>query len=73
MRGWSAEQLAEAAGARLVEPGTRTSGPTRAVIDSRHAGPGDLFVGLPGERVDGGRFAEDVLGAGAWGVLVGEG
>jgi UDP-N-acetylmuramoyl-tripeptide--D-alanyl-D-alanine ligase len=73
MRGWSAEQVAEAAGARLVEPGTRTSGPTRAVIDSRHAGPGDLFVGLPGERVDGGRFAEDVLGAGAWGVLVGEG
>jgi UDP-N-acetylmuramoyl-tripeptide--D-alanyl-D-alanine ligase len=73
MRGWSAEQLADAAGARLVEPGTRTSGPTRAVIDSRHAGPGDLFVGLPGERVDGGRFADDVLGAGAWGVLVGEG
>jgi UDP-N-acetylmuramoyl-tripeptide--D-alanyl-D-alanine ligase len=73
MRGWSAEQVADAAGARLVEPGTRTSGPTRAVIDSRHAGPGDLFVGLPGERVDGGRFAEDVLGAGAWGVLVGEG
>jgi UDP-N-acetylmuramoyl-tripeptide--D-alanyl-D-alanine ligase len=73
MRGWSAEQVADAAGARLVEPGTRTSGPTRAVIDSRHAGPGDLFVGLPGERVDGGRFADDVLGAGAWGVLVGEG
>jgi UDP-N-acetylmuramoyl-tripeptide--D-alanyl-D-alanine ligase len=73
MRGWSAEQVADAAGARLVEPGTRTSGPARAVIDSRHAGPGDLFVGLPGERVDGGRFAEDVLGAGAWGVLVGEG
>jgi UDP-N-acetylmuramoyl-tripeptide--D-alanyl-D-alanine ligase len=73
MRGWSAEQVADAAGARLVEPGTRSSGPTRAVIDSRHAGPGDLFVGLPGERVDGGRFAEDVLGAGAWGVLVGEG
>jgi UDP-N-acetylmuramoyl-tripeptide--D-alanyl-D-alanine ligase len=42
------------------------------VIDSRHAGPGDLFVGLPGERVDGGRFAAEVLGAGAWGVLVGE-
>ena len=42
------------------------------MIDSRHAGPGDLFVGLPGERVDGGRFAADVLGAGAWGVLVGE-
>jgi UDP-N-acetylmuramoyl-tripeptide--D-alanyl-D-alanine ligase len=48
------------------------SGPARAVIDSRHAGPGDLFVGLQGERVDGGRFAGDVLGANAWGVLVAE-
>ncbi len=73
MRGWDAERIAAAAGARLVEPGPSGSGPTRAVIDSRHAGPGDLFVGLPGERVDGGRFAGDVLGAGAWGVLVGEG
>src|SRR3954471_19221887 len=72
MRDWSAEQVAAAAGARLVEPGTRTSGPARAVIDSRHAGPGDLFVGLPGERVDGGGFAADVLAAHAWGVLVGE-
>jgi UDP-N-acetylmuramoyl-tripeptide--D-alanyl-D-alanine ligase len=73
MRSWSAERVADAAGARLVEPGDGGSGPSRAVIDSRHAGPGDLFVGLPGERVDGGRFAADVLGAGAWGVLVGEG
>ena len=32
-------------------------GPARAVIDSRAAGPGDLFVGLVGEHVDGGRFA----------------
>ncbi|HWH94930.1 MAG TPA: UDP-N-acetylmuramoyl-tripeptide--D-alanyl-D-alanine ligase [Baekduia sp.] len=72
MRGWSAERLAQAAGARLAAPGRAGSGPARAVIDSRHAGPGDLFVGLPGERVDGGRFARDVLAAGAWGVLVGE-
>jgi UDP-N-acetylmuramyl pentapeptide synthase len=40
------------------------------VIDSRAAGPGDLFVGLPGEQVDGGRFAVDALAGGAWGVLV---
>jgi len=73
VRDWTPDQVAEAAGARLVEPGDRTSGPTRAVIDSRQAGSGDLFVGLPGERVDGGRFADAVLGAGAWGVLVGEG
>lgn len=73
MRGWDAERVAAAAGARVVEPGRRGEGPTRAVVDSRHAGPGDLFFGLPGERVDGGRFAADVLGAGAWGVVVGEG
>jgi UDP-N-acetylmuramoyl-tripeptide--D-alanyl-D-alanine ligase len=72
MRGWSAERVAAAAGARLVAPAGSSSGPARAVIDSRHAGPGDLFVGLPGEHVDGGRFAADVLRAGAWGVLVGE-
>jgi UDP-N-acetylmuramoyl-tripeptide--D-alanyl-D-alanine ligase len=47
-----------------------TSGPERVTIDSREAGPGALFVGLPGERVDGGRFAPQALGAGAWGALV---
>jgi UDP-N-acetylmuramoyl-tripeptide--D-alanyl-D-alanine ligase len=39
------------------------------VIDSRQAGRGSLFVGLPGEHVDGGRFAPHALAAGAWGVL----
>ncbi|MGH2853229.1 MAG: UDP-N-acetylmuramoyl-tripeptide--D-alanyl-D-alanine ligase [Solirubrobacteraceae bacterium] len=42
----------------------------RAVIDSRAVQPGDLFVGLPGERVDGGAYAAQALHAGAWGVLV---
>ena len=72
MRGWDADRIAAAAGARVLQPGRRSEGPVRAVIDSRHAGPGDLFVGLEGEHVDGGRFAADVLAAGAWGVLVGE-
>ena len=40
------------------------------MIDSRSIGPGDLFVGLAGERVDGGTFAAAALEAGAWGVLV---
>jgi UDP-N-acetylmuramoyl-tripeptide--D-alanyl-D-alanine ligase len=39
-------------------------------IDSRSVQPGDLFVGLPGERVDGGAYAAQALSAGAWGVLV---
>jgi UDP-N-acetylmuramoyl-tripeptide--D-alanyl-D-alanine ligase len=39
-------------------------------IDSRAVEPGDLFVGLPGSRVDGGLYAASALAAGAWGVLV---
>ena len=68
MKSWDAARVAEAAGARLIAPGS--GGPTRAVIDTRSIEPGDLFVGLRGERVDGGRFAADALAAGAWGVLV---
>jgi UDP-N-acetylmuramoyl-tripeptide--D-alanyl-D-alanine ligase len=63
--------VAEAAGGRLVagEPGT--AGPRRAVVDSREAGEGDLFVGLHGANADGSRFAKAALDAGAWGALVG--
>jgi UDP-N-acetylmuramoyl-tripeptide--D-alanyl-D-alanine ligase len=68
VRGWDADRVAAAAVARLVRGGE--GGPERVVIDSREAGPGDLFVGLTGENVDGGRFAAGALAAGAWGVLV---
>jgi UDP-N-acetylmuramoyl-tripeptide--D-alanyl-D-alanine ligase len=82
---WDAARIADAAGARLVHPGGELDrdagsgappspvdrpGPQRVVIDSRQVRPGDLFVGLPGERVDGGAYAADALRAGAWGVLV---
>jgi UDP-N-acetylmuramoyl-tripeptide--D-alanyl-D-alanine ligase len=67
---WSPEQVAEAAGGRLASPVSLPGGPARAVIDSRAVGPGDLFVGLVGEHVDGGRFAAQALAGGAWGVLV---
>ncbi|HEY7620802.1 MAG TPA: UDP-N-acetylmuramoyl-tripeptide--D-alanyl-D-alanine ligase [Solirubrobacteraceae bacterium] len=70
MREWSPEQVAQAAGGRLVAPAPKPDGPERATIDSRAAGPGDLFVGLVGEHADGGRFAPQALAAGAWGVLV---
>jgi len=69
MRTWTPEQVVRAAGARLVAPAPTTTGPERAVIDSREAGPGALFVGLRGENLDGGRFAPQALAAGAWGVL----
>jgi UDP-N-acetylmuramoyl-tripeptide--D-alanyl-D-alanine ligase len=71
---WSPEQVAAAAGARLAGPPPAVRGPApgpqRVTIDSRDVRPGDLFVGLPGTRVDGGRFAGAALAAGAWGVLV---
>ncbi len=41
------------------------------MIDSREVRKGDLFVGLPGERADGGEFGAAALQAGAWGILVG--
>jgi UDP-N-acetylmuramoyl-tripeptide--D-alanyl-D-alanine ligase len=84
MRSWSPERVAQAAGARLLAPsaaaadaapvgsagaGRAGPGPSRVTIDSREIVPGDLFVGLPGERVDGGHFAGQALDAGAWGVL----
>lgn len=37
----------------------------RVVIDSRQAGPGDLFVALPGERSDGHQYVEAALQRGA--------
>jgi UDP-N-acetylmuramoyl-tripeptide--D-alanyl-D-alanine ligase len=57
-------------GSALAAGSDHLPGPVQAVIDSRGAGPGDLFVGLPGERVDGGRFAPAALAQGVWGVLV---
>ncbi len=70
MRSWSAERIAEAAGAELLAGTESTAGPERATIDSREAGPGALFVGLPGSSVDGGAFARQALEEGAWGALV---
>ncbi len=74
MIGWTAEQVAEAAGARIARPGLHdASGPTHAVIGSAEATPGALFFGLPGSRVDGGIYAPQALAAGVWGVLVSPG
>jgi UDP-N-acetylmuramoyl-tripeptide--D-alanyl-D-alanine ligase len=74
VRRWTDQQVAAAAGAELVRAARDGGqGPARAVIDSRAIEPGDLFLALPGERVDGGRFAADALRAGAWGVLAAPG
>ena len=65
----SPEQIAAEAHAEIVTRGP-DSHPERAVIDSREVRRGDLFVGIAGEHIDGGRFSSDALSAGAWGVLV---
>jgi UDP-N-acetylmuramoyl-tripeptide--D-alanyl-D-alanine ligase len=70
MKRWSPEQIARAAGARILTTAAEPIGPERAVVDSRRAGPGDLFVGLRGHQDDGGRHAPAALEAGAWGALV---
>jgi UDP-N-acetylmuramoyl-tripeptide--D-alanyl-D-alanine ligase len=63
------EQIAAQAGAEIVARGAGGR-PIRAAVDSRTVGAGDLFVGIPGDRVDGGQFAAAALGAGAWGAIV---
>ncbi len=40
------------------------------VIDSRQVQPGDLFVAIPGERVDGHKFVKTVLEQGAYAAMV---
>ena len=73
MKHWSDQRVAGTAGAELARPhpdGRAGDGPSRVTIDSREVAPGDLFVGIPGERADGGSFAAGALRAGAWGVMV---
>lgn len=41
-------------------------------MDSRQVQPGDLFIGLPGERVDGGCFWRQAVAAGAMAALISE-
>ena len=71
MRTRTAGWVADASQARLVAGDAAAPGHRRAVVDTREVAVGDLFVGLRGERTDGGEFAGEALNAGAWGVLVG--
>ena len=64
------QELAAAVGGRLVEapePALAVSGGVR--FDSREIGPGDLFLALPGQRVDGHDFAGAARERGAVAVL----
>ena len=46
---------------------------TALTCDSRCASNGSLFLGLPGERVDGGSFWAQALAAGAAAAVIGPG
>ena len=59
MIAWFSPLVSRRPPARELALGDAEIGPTRAVIDTRAIEPGDLFVGLRGERVDGGRFAAE--------------
>jgi UDP-N-acetylmuramoyl-tripeptide--D-alanyl-D-alanine ligase len=71
----SPTEIARAARAGLVAGSaardSAADAPARAIVDSRQAGPGDLFVGLTGQRADGGAHAPAAIEAGAWGAIVG--
>ena len=44
-----------------VPPGLSNADVTSVSCDSRRVGPGTVFVGLPGEQVDGGIFWPQAL------------
>jgi UDP-N-acetylmuramoyl-tripeptide--D-alanyl-D-alanine ligase len=68
---WTTEALTAAAGGRLE--GVPPSVLTGISIDSRSVGPGDAFVAIRGERLDGHDFVAAALQAGAALAVVGEG
>ncbi len=64
------DRIAAAIGGEILVEGAAGTRPERGAIDSRSVGAGELFFGLAGENVDGGRFAPDAIVAGAWGVVL---
>lgn len=74
MIAWSLAQIADAVGGTVVGADTGTGAGaevmvTKVVSDSREAAAGALFVAIPGERVDGHDYVEQVLASGAVGTL----
>ena len=62
-------EVAAAVGAQPAGPVAADALVRAVVADSRTAGPGALFVALPGARVDGHRFVLEALGRGAVAAL----
>ena len=66
----SVERIATIVGGRLLRP--ENAAPVRIWHDSRSIRAGDLFVALPGSRVDGHSFLGEVYDRGACGAIVGD-
>lgn len=62
--------LTQLLGGRRIAGDVNISGMT---VDSRAVKPGDLFVALPGSKVDGRKFIPDAIKAGAAAILTTEG
>jgi UDP-N-acetylmuramoyl-tripeptide--D-alanyl-D-alanine ligase len=58
------------AASQMLDREIAAAEPSGFVIDSRAITPGDLFVALPGEHVDGHRFVREVFEKGALAALV---
>ncbi|CAB4863179.1 MAG: UDP-N-acetylmuramoyl-tripeptide--D-alanyl-D-alanine ligase [Actinobacteria bacterium] len=65
---FTAQEIADITGAQLVNAGQ--GHPNGFSSDSREIELGNLFIGIPGERVDGGTKTAEAISAGAWGGLV---
>lgn len=63
---WTSAEIEAATGGRASAP-FEVSGVT---FDSREAGPGDLFVAMPGTATDGHAFVDQAFGQGAAAALV---
>ncbi|MFZ1685339.1 MAG: UDP-N-acetylmuramoyl-tripeptide--D-alanyl-D-alanine ligase [Candidatus Zixiibacteriota bacterium] len=64
------DELAHMLGGSLVRPGTGSTRFTGVSIDSRTIHPGELFIAIRGERVDGHAYIAQALDKKAAGILI---
>lgn len=65
--------VADAVGGRVEPAGTAETTVLGVEVDSRRAGPGDVFVALPGKRADGHDFVAKAFSRGAAAAIVAAG
>jgi UDP-N-acetylmuramoyl-tripeptide--D-alanyl-D-alanine ligase len=65
---WTSDEIAAATGGQA----SGIFAVTGVAFDSREIGPGDLFIAMKGEAMDGHRFVDQSFSAGATGALVGQ-